>query len=487
MPIIKHISVHKHPLKMFEYVLNGDKTSEMKFVSGINCTPIANLANNEFQKVFENFSGERFYKNSLNGADEETTRKQKVRLHHYIQSFAPGEATPEEAHRIGVEWARKVFGDKHQVLVSTHIDKGHLHNHFAVAAYNLEGKAWYDNKKMLKYCRDISDRIAREHGLSVIRKNKYRANHKYGEWLARKNGTSWKAKLCDDIDRIILQDNVKSIDDLIKELQNNGYEVTKHKYISVKPDYLKNRKPVRTLRLGDGYGFEELQYRIENKNQEMPLSEAMKYEGVQREYALCLRQLQITVYRNIENPVQAGYGDLRKSAELLTFLCDNEIQSAEDFEKLVNETADKVSELRRKKKNIEDEITQIKQICKTAGKYLALNSKAMPNPQEIKELRDLKKLLPTNISSIDYIETYKYKLETLINLLEETEEQLAESEIHKRDYGRYYSFFLQQAQSDYDFIREQVKREQKEMEKAAEFAKLEKNQEDISHKNNYYL
>ena len=65
---------------MFEYVLNGDKTSEMKFDSGINCTPIADLANNEFEKVFEKFSGERFYKNSLNEADEEITKKQKVRL-----------------------------------------------------------------------------------------------------------------------------------------------------------------------------------------------------------------------------------------------------------------------------------------------------------------------------------------------------------------------------------------------------------------------
>lgn len=487
MPIIKHISVHKHPLKMFEYVLNGDKTSEMKFVSGINCTPIANLANNEFEKVFEKFSGERFYKNSLNEADEETTKKQKVRLHHYIQSFAPGEATPEEAHRIGVEWARKVFGDKHQVIVSTHIDMGHLHNHFAVAAYNLEGKAWCDNKKTLKYCRDISDRIAREHGLSVIGKTKYRANHKYGEWLARKNGTSWKAKLCDDIDRIILQDNVKSIDDLIKELQNNGYEVTRHKYISVKPAYLKNRKPVRTLRLGDGYGFEELQYRIENKNQEMPLSEAMKYEGVQREYALCLRQLQITVYRNIENPVQAGYGDLRKSAELLTFLCDKNIHSLADFENIVNETADKAAELKQKKKSIEDEISDLQRICITAERFAELNSKAMPNPKEMKELREMKKSLPPDISGAEDISKYAEKLELLKSQLVSVDESLSEAESLKREYGKHYSLFIQQAQSDYDIIREKAYAEQAELERAAEQHDVLREQEEQTHHINRWV
>ena len=449
MPIIKHISVHKHPLRMFEYVLNGDKTSEMKFVSGINCTPIANLANTEFEKVFQKYSGERFYKASLNDADEQTTGKQKVRLHHYIQSFAPGEATPEEAHQIGVEWAKRVFGDKHQVIVSTHIDKDSLHNHFAVAAYNLEGKAWCDNKRTLKYCRDISDRIAKEHGLSVIGKTKYRANHKYGEWLARKNGTSWKAKLCDDIDRIILQDNVKSIDDLIKELQNNGYEVTRHKYISVKPAYLKNRKPVRTLRLGDGYGFEELQY-----------------EGVQREYALCLRQLQITVYRNIENPVQAGYGDLRKSAELLTFLCENDIHSAVDFESLVNETADKAVELKQKKKSVETEISELQQICKTAENFVELNSKATLNPQEIKKLREMKKSLPPDISGAEDISRYMERIEMLKAQLVSVDENLSETENLKREYGKHYSLYLQQTQSDYDFIREQIKREQEEIKKA---------------------
>ena len=485
MPVVKHVSVHKHPLKMIRYVMNGDKTSEMKFVSGLNCTPDIISANTEMAAVFEKYSCERYYKSSFNYIDEELVGKQKVRLHHYIQSFAPGEATPEQAHHIGIEWAKQVFGDKHQVIISTHIDKGHLHNHFAVAAYNLEGKAWCDNQRTLKLCREISDKLALEHGLSIIEKPKWKASYKYGEWLARKNGTSWKVKMCEDIDRLIMLENVKSVDDLVKELRKIGYEVKQGKYISVKAP--KQKHAIRTFRLGDGYDIQDLQYRISNKNEEMPLSEAMKYEGVQREYALCLRQLQIIVYRNVDNPVQAGYSDLRKSAELLTFLCDKNIHSLADFENLVNETADKVADLKQKKKSIEDEISDLQRICKTAERFAELNSKAMPNPKEMKELREMKKSLPPDISSAEDISKYAEKLELLKSQLVSVDENLSEAESMKREYGKHYSLYIQQAQSDYDIIREKAYAEQAELERAAEQHDVLQEQEEQTHHINRWV
>lgn len=141
MAYLKHVSVHKYPQSFIRYIMKGDKTSEMKLVTGLNCTPDEKAATSEFAKVFEQYSNERFCKQALNG----NVKRQKIKLHHYIQSFAPGEVSSEEAHRIGVEWAREVFGEKHQVMVATHIDRGHLHNHFAVAAYDLEGKACVHN------------------------------------------------------------------------------------------------------------------------------------------------------------------------------------------------------------------------------------------------------------------------------------------------------------------------------------------------------
>ena len=192
MPIVKHIAVHTHPLFMVEYILNGEKNDEMKYASGLNCSADPECAYEEFKNNFELFSGERFYKRSFDFQDDETVRnKEKIRLHHYIQSFAPGEITPEEAHKIGVEWAKRIFGDNRQVIISTHLDKGHIHNHFAVAAYDLYGKKWYDNKSTLKHCRDISDKLAADRGLSVIEKPKYKADKKYSDWLARQKNVSW--------------------------------------------------------------------------------------------------------------------------------------------------------------------------------------------------------------------------------------------------------------------------------------------------------
>ena len=134
MAIVKYIAVHKSPKNFLRYIMNGDKTNEMKLVTGLNCTANLDYAYNQFGNVFEKFVKERFCKKSINSG------KEKIRLHHYIQSFKPDEASPELAHKIGVEWARKVFGENHQVLVTTHVDKNHIHNHFAVSAYNLDGK-----------------------------------------------------------------------------------------------------------------------------------------------------------------------------------------------------------------------------------------------------------------------------------------------------------------------------------------------------------
>ena len=206
----------------------------------------------------------------------------------------------------------------------------------------------------------------------------------YGEWLARQNGTSWKAKLCDDIDRLILQDNVNCIDDLVNELRKIGYEVTQHKYLSVKPAYLKNRKAVKTLRLGDGYGLEELQYRIENKNMEMPISEVAKYDGVQRDYALCLRGLQIKLYRKEQDWHRVTYGELRKNAELLNYVCGNNIHSKDEFESVVNFAAEKVDRLAEKIKDIEKKVRVLEFYDKNDKMLLTLK----PELEELREKYD---------------------------------------------------------------------------------------------------
>ncbi|MDE6596176.1 MAG: relaxase/mobilization nuclease domain-containing protein, partial [Oscillospiraceae bacterium] len=277
LAIVKYIAVHKSPKNFLRYIMNGDKTEEMKLVTGLNCTANLDYAYNQISNVFEKFAKERFCKKSINSG------KEKIRLHHYIQSFKPYEVSPEEAHKIGVEWARKVFGENHQVLVTTHVDRQHIHNHFAVSAYDLFGKKWYGNKTTLKRCRDISDKICKSHGLSIIENPTYKNNQKYSDWLARQQNVSWKTKLCDEIDKLILREDVQSVEDLAERLREKYYSVTLKKYLSIRVS--ENRKAIRSYRLGDGYAIEELRYRIENKNREISLSVVASYHGIQREYA----------------------------------------------------------------------------------------------------------------------------------------------------------------------------------------------------------
>ena len=243
MAIVKYIAVHKSPKNFLRYIMNGEKTEEMKLVTGLNCTANLDYAYSQMSNVFEKFAKERFCKKSI------SCGKEKICLHHYIQSFKPDEILPEEAHKIGVEWARKVFGENHQVLVTTHIDKNHIHNHFAVSAYDLDGKKWYGNKTTLKRCRDISDKICKSHGLSVIEKSSYQANHKYADWLARQQNISWKTKLCDEIDKLVLREDVQSVEDLAERLREKYYAVTLKKYLSIRVS--ENRKAIRSYRLGD--------------------------------------------------------------------------------------------------------------------------------------------------------------------------------------------------------------------------------------------
>ena len=458
MAIVKYIAVHKSPKNFLRYIMNSDKTEEMKLVTGLKCTADLDFAYNEFSCVFEKFAKERFCKKSLNN---ENCGKEKIRLHHYIQSFKPEEVSPEEAHKIGVEWARKVFGENHQVLVTTHVDRQHIHNHFAVSAYDLYGKKWYGNKTTLKRCRDVSDKICKSHGLSIIENREYHSNQKYSDWLARQQNVSWKTRLCDDIDKLVLREDVKSVEDLAERLREKYYAVTLKKYLSIRVS--ENRKAIRSYRLGDGYAIEELKYRIENKNREISLSAVAKYQGVQREYAMCLRELQIIVYRKPDNSHNVTYGELRRNAELLTYLCDNKIRSEEDFQNVVNAAAEKSDRLKKSRDKLLHAIEEIEKILKDGARYIELNKIKMPTANQLEELIKLNCLAKYNLRSEEDISIHGRELERLKSELSETEESLEVAEKEKSTAASNYKTYLQQMQSDYDFVLEKMRREQEKI------------------------
>lgn len=449
--------------------MNGDKTEKMKLVTGLNCTADLNFAYDEFSRVFEKYAKKRFCEKSV------TSGKEKIRLHHYIQSFKPDEISPEQAHKIGVEWAEKVFGKNHQVLVTTHVDRQHIHNHFAVAAFDLDGKKWYGNKTSLKRCRDVSDKICKSHELSIIENPTYKNNQKYADWLARQQNISWKAKLCDDIDKIILREDVKSVEDLAERLRKKYYAVTLKKYLSIKIS--ENRKTIRSYRLGDGYAIEELQYRIENKNREISLSAVARYSGVQREYAMCLRELQIIVYRKDDNSHNVTYGELRRNAELLTYLCDNNIHSDEDFLNTVNAAAEKSDKIKKSRDKLLQEIKEEEKILQDGVRFVELNKIKMPTADQLDELAELSFLSKYNLRSEADIVEHRQVLEKLKSELSETEKSLDVAEKEKSTAAGNYKTYLRQMQSDYDFVLEKLQREQEEIERAERDLQLEKSKE----------
>lgn len=458
MPIIKHSAVHVTPLKAIEYVINGDKTDDCKYVSGINIGTTAKEAYQDFCLNFEMHIGERFNKQALS----ENGKKDKIRLHHYIQSFQKGETTPEEAHKIGEEWARLMFSKgrdlRFQVLICTHVDKSHIHNHILVSALDLDGKAWYDNKSTIKRAREISDRLAKQHGLSVIENPKKGTMLPYSEYIAKQNNNSWKDKLKRDIDIIVLQPDVKDIQDLAKKLQILGYEVSGRKYLHVKRAIDKNHKPMSTLKLGDGYGTEELRNRIEMKNIIMPLSRVNSYSGIQREYAFCLRQVQFLLYRKQASSYKVSYGTVRKNSELLCYICNNNIHSIKDFEDEVNSADEKYRELTEKKKELESEISAAEKVLALdKEEYFSLRDKPELSPADIRNLKkNFQPLLDNHITDNENYEAFRQKYLRLKSRLDETTRELEMAKAVRKEVTEHYKTYLSQMETDYDrMLREQ--------------------------------
>ena len=277
MAVLRHFSIKNNPLATLKYITGEIKAQKAAIVTGINCSDDPESAYIEMKMCYEHYSGEKFHRVG------NPTGKEHLKMHHYVISFKGQEVTPQEADRIAQEWAKEVFGDNFQILIATHIDTKNIHVHVAVNAFDMNGKRWLDNKKTMNLCREKINAICKKKKLNVIENPKYNTRQNYAEWLANRNGTSWKHKLCDDIDKIVLMEDIHNMDEFIRRLAMHGYYVRKSKYISVRPSDMENIRPVRTLRLGDGYGIEELQYRIENKNREMSLDKGNTAQTIENQ------------------------------------------------------------------------------------------------------------------------------------------------------------------------------------------------------------
>lgn len=365
MPIVKHISVHTGVNKFLAYIENAHKTKEKTLVTGNQIEVDVESAIRAFKQTYEYYSTDKFQSQNIYEDKNDKghlKNHNKILLHHYVQSFDPKEKiTPEEANAIGVEWAKKTFGNDFQFIVSTHVDKDHIHNHFAVCPYSLKGRKWNSNEKTLNYCRKMSDQIAKEHGLSIIENPQSKNNGKRKEWEARQNGTSWKKDLCDKLDILILKDNINTLEDIQRELQKEDYYVRLGKYMTIKPPDQKRSIRTENLdRIYGGYSMRELEYRLKHKNKEISNTAISQMSGIERSYAVYMRSLQITVFRtNGKQDKNKTYRHLVKTADLLTYITLNNVRSEKDLEWLKNKRKEEYEELRNTKRSLERRIKKL--------------------------------------------------------------------------------------------------------------------------------
>jgi hypothetical protein len=233
--------------KAIAYILNPEKTDETILTSSFGCAT-SDLAAQEF-------------KWTRKMAEQQGAQLPTVIARHIIQSFDVGEVSPDLAHEIGKQFADEWLKGRYEYVLATHIDKGHVHNHIIFNTVNfVDYHSYRSNKRTYHELRDISDRLCKENGLSVIPPSQSKGMD-YKEYSEAKNGTSWKQKLKQTIDRNVIK--AKNFDEFISLMEAAGYEVKRGKYISFRAQGQERFTRAKTI--GENYAEDRLVERINGR------------------------------------------------------------------------------------------------------------------------------------------------------------------------------------------------------------------------------
>ena len=356
-----------HPIKStlkkaLDYIENPVKTNEKILVSSFACS--YETADIEFELLLS-----------------QAMQKGNNLAHHLIQSFAPGETTPEQAHEIGRQLADEVLQGKYPYVLTTHIDKGHVHNHIIFCAVDMVNQRKYvSNRRSYAYIRRTSDRLCKEHGLSVVMSGQDRGKS-YAEWDAHRKGTSWKAKLKAAIDQLIPKSS--SLEDLLARLQQEGYEIKRGKYISARVPNQERFTRLKTL--GADYTEEAVAARIAGGPR--PSRKPRQRNGKV--------SLLIDIQNNIKAQQSAGYQrwatieNLKRAAATMNFLTEHGIGS---YEELVERCDAVVAASIRTRENLRDTEQRIADLA-LLGKQIDTYRKLKPVYDRYKASKDKEKFL----------------------------------------------------------------------------------------------
>ena len=329
--------------KALDYIQNPDKTDGKMLVSSFGCS--YETADIEFEYTLSQALGKG---NNL--------------AFHLIQSFEPGEVDYETAHKIGKQLADAVTKGQHEYVLTTHIDKGHVHNHIIFCAANFVDHRKYNSNKRSYYgIRNMSDKLCRENGLSVVVPGKGSKGKSYAEYQAEKTGTSWKGKLKTAIDALIPQ--VSSFEELLQRLQAAGYEVKPGKYISCRAPGQERFTRLKTL--GADYTEEALKERIEGRR-----TRAAKAPRADRSVSLLI---------DIENSIKAaqsrGYEqwakihNLKQAAKTMNFLTEHKIEQYADLTAKIAEIQSESEQAADALKSAEKRLADMAVLIKNVSTY----------------------------------------------------------------------------------------------------------------------
>lgn len=320
-----------HPIKStlkkaLDYIENPEKTEDKMLVSSFGCS--YETADIEFEMLLA-----------------QAIQKGNNLAHHLIQSFAPGEATPEQAHEIGRRLAGEVLQGKYPYVLTTHIDKGHVHNHIIFCAVDMVNcRKYVSNKQSYSFIRRTSDRLCREYGLSVVKPGQDRGQS-YAEWDAQRRGRSWKAKLKIAIDAAISQ--AKDFEDFLRLMERQGYEIKRGKFVSFRAPGQERFSRCKTL--GEAYTEEAITERIQGR------AIAARKPKVRKGISLRI---------DIENSIKA-----QQAAKTMNFLTEHGIDAYSDLESRVAEISAASEEAAVALKTVEHRLGEMAVLIKNVTTY----------------------------------------------------------------------------------------------------------------------
>ncbi len=376
MPYIKSISVHADVKSSIAYILNPQKTEDTLYTASLNCLTNAEDAYLNMKMIYEHYSCRKY------NEPPPLTGKAWVKAIHYIQSFDPKDNIPPElAHKIAKAFALKTFGEDCQIVIATHVDKQHVHNHFILNSYGIDGRKFYANKKSLDRIKEYSDRVCLAFGVQPYDKSKGKGRTvAYNEWENKKRGTSWKEKIRIAIDGLL--GTVKNLDDLIFELGEQGFTVKRGKYISVRAEG--QQRFVRLKTLGDYYSEDILCERIQIALEENRQSDGNKTNSLNKIFYERIYQISELVKKNKKLPkkyfrnqpyiLQNDFDVYTLSAQLAVLNRDN-IRSIGELNSKIEKLTAEYENARQEVNKMSEKLSQLEAVEKQVGRYFDLLEK----------------------------------------------------------------------------------------------------------------